>query len=437
MRISRTSLGLVIALGLALVPAGLGGDNIPSILGQRERCAIRDGWLAKRLETVLPELMRREKLDMWIVVSRENNDDPVFRSLAPAEFLSSWRMYMLVFFDRGPEGVERISISRMGAGALYKEVWEHDKEDPWTCLGRVVRERKPERIGTNESDVFSHADGLTASLKRKLAAAVGPDYAPRLLSAEGLAVGWLERRIPEELEAYSHLASIAHAVAREALSRKVITPGVTTADDLSWWLWDRNDELRLGTWARAGISVQRPKDSPFKDTVIRRGDLVHIDYVFDYLHLGSDVKACAYILKEGETDVPEGLKKALAAGNKVQDILMGEFAEGRTGNEILSAALKKVRDAGINGTILAHPVGFHGHGAGTNIGRWDNQMSLPGLGDYPLHYDTCHAIEITATTPVREWGDTEVLMELEDDAVFTRRGTFFLNGRQTSIIVIR
>ena len=426
-----------LVLGAGLLAAGASGDSIPSILGPRERCAVFDGWLEKRLDTVLPDVMRREKIDMWIVVSRENNEDPVFLSLVPAGYLASWRMYILVFFDRGREGLERISISRMGAGGLYKEAWEYGKTDQWACLGRVVRDRNPRRIGINESDAFSDGDGLTASLKRKVVDAVGPEHASRLCSAERLAVGWLERRIPDEIEAYSHLASIAHAVLAEALSRKVITPGVTTTHDLSWWLWNRNDELRLHTWAQAGVSIQRPTTSPFKDSVIRRGDLIHVDYVFDYLHLGSDTKACAYILKEGETDVPEGLKRALAAGNRVQDILIGELKEGRTGNEILASALKKVRDEGIKGTILAHPVGFNGHGAGTIIGKWDNQVNVPGAGDYPLFADTCHAIEVTATTPVPEWRDQDVLMELEDDAFFGRNGIFFLNGRQTSIIVIQ
>ena len=436
MNVTKKTIAFMI-LSLGLVSASLHGDAIPSILRQRERNAVFDGWLAKRLDTVLLEIMRREKIDMWIVISRENNEDPVFLSLVPAGFLASWRTYMLVFYDRGKEGVERISISRMGAGDLYKEAWDSAKTDQWTCLAQVVRERKPSRIGIDEGEVFSYGDGLTASLKQKLVDALGPEYASRLCPAEKLAVGWLERRIPEELEVYPHLAVMAHRILEEALSSKVITPGVTTTLDLAWWLWDRTEELRLHVWATAGVSIQRPKNSPFKDSVIRRGDLIHCDYVFSYLHLSTDTKACAYVLKEGEEDVPEGLKRALSAGNRLQDILIGELKEGLTGNQILAAALKKAKEAGIKGTILAHPLGFHGHGAGTNIGRWDNQTGIPGTGDYPLFPETCHAIELTATSVVPEWGNQEVTMELEEDAAFTKQGTFFLDGRQTSIIVLR
>jgi hypothetical protein len=424
-------------LGLALFSTGLQADQIPLILGQRERNAVFDGWLAKRLDTILPDVMRREKIDMWIVVSRENCEDPVFLSLVPAASFASWRTAMLVFCDRGKEGVERLSLSRAGQGDLYKEVWDSAKSDQWTALREIVQARKPKRIGINEGDVFAYGDGLTASLKRKLEATLGPEYSARFTSAQYLTVGWLERRLPEEIEVYSQLAAISHAILKEALSRQAITPGVTTTNDLFWWLWDRTESLRLHVWAGATVSIQRPKDSPYKDDVIRRGDLVHIDYNFDCFHLGTDTKGCAYILKEGETDVPEGLKKIMADGNRMQDILMGELKEGMTGNQILPIALKKVREAGITGKILAHPVGFHGHGAGTSIGRWDNQVGLPGLGDYPLYPDTCHAIELTATGKVPEWGNQEVTMELEEDAAFTRQGTFFLDGRQTSIILIK
>jgi hypothetical protein len=430
-------LSVLVFLGLGLSLAPLLGAQIPSILGQRERNAVFDGWLARRLDSILPEIMRREKIDMWIVISRENNEDPVFLSLVPAGFLASWRTYMLVFYDRGKEGVERISISRMGAGDLYKEAWNSTKTDQWTCLAGVIRERKPSRIGIDMGEVFSFGDGLTASLKQRLVDTLGPEYASRLCPAEKLAVGWLERRIPEELEVYPHLAVMAHRILDEALSSEVITPGVTTTLDLAWWLWDRTEELRLHVWAMPGVSIQRPKDSPFKDSVIRRGDLIHCDYVFSYLHLSTDTKASAYVLKEGEEDVPEGLKSALSAGNRLQDILIGELKEGLTGNQILAAALKKAKEAGIKGTILAHPLGFHGHGAGPIIGRWDNQTGIPGAGDYPLYPETCHAIELTATSAVPEWGNQEVTMELEEDAIFTKHGTFFLDGRQTSIIVLR
>jgi hypothetical protein len=433
---AKKSIGILLLVALS-VSGGLFADRIPSILGRKEQTAVIDGWLVKRLNTVLPEIMRREKIDMWIVVSRENNVDPVFLSLVPGNFFSSWRTHMLVFFDRGKEGVERISVSRNGAGDLYKEAWEFGKTDQWSCLGRVVKERKPKRIGINEADDFSYGDGLTVSLKRKLVEAVGPEYASRFCSAENLAVGWLERRIPEEIEVYSHLVSIAHGVLKEALSRKAVMPGVTTTDDLSWWLWDRNDELHLHTWAQAGVWVDRPKDSPFTDNIIRRGDLVQIDYVFDYLNLSTDVKACAYVLREGETDVPAGLKKALANGNRVQDILIGELREGLSGDAILAAALGKIKEAGLKGTILAHPIGNHGHAAGAIIGRWDHQQGVPGVGKYPLFADTCHAIELTATTPVPEWGDRDVTIHLEEDAVFTKHGTFFLDGRQTDIIAVK
>ena len=83
---------------------------------------------------------------------------------------------------------------------------------------------------------------------------LGPTYTSRLYSAERLAVGWLERRMPEELEVYPHIVAIAHHIIAEAFSRKVITPGVTTTQDVSWWIRERFRELRLSTWFHPSVS---------------------------------------------------------------------------------------------------------------------------------------------------------------------------------------
>jgi hypothetical protein len=410
----------------------------PNVLPLRERGPVYDRWLDNRLETVLPEIMRRERIDMWLVICREYEEDPVYLSLVPYDSMSARRLSMLVFFDRGKDGVEKFAVSRYGIGGLYKAVWDPEKIGQWERLAQVIKEREPRRIGINESGVFAFGDGLSSSNKAALVRALGPEYARRLVSAERLAVGWLERRTPEEMEVYSHIVGLAHAIIAEAFSNRVITPGATTTEDVVWWMRERIADLKLATWFQPSISIQRAKSSPYKDgIIIHRGDLLHCDMGIVYLGLCTDTQQLAYVLKDGEEDVPQGLKNGLAQGNRLQDILLAEFREGRTGNDILAAALKKARSGGLRPSIYTHPLGVHGHAAGPAIGLWDRQNGVPGAGDYPLFGDTVYSIELNVAAAVAEWNGQDVSFALEQDAVYTLRGARFLDTRQTDFHRIR
>ena len=419
--------------------AGSAAAEAPAVLGLKDQARVVDGWLKVRLDTVLPELMRREKFDMWLVVCEEYNEDPVYLTLVPFEDISARRLSMLVFYDKGEgQGIEKFTVSRYGIGDLYKSAWDPAKDpDQWQRLAQVIKDRRPKRIGIDESETFAFGDGLTASLKERLVRVLGKEYASRLQSAERLAVGWLERRIPEELETYPHVVAIAHAIIAEAFSRDVITPGATTAEDVSWWMRERIRGLGLAAWFHPDISIQRPKTSLTKGDVIHRGDLLHCDMGITYLRLNTDTQQHAYVLKEGEVDAPQGLKDALAQGNKLQDILLAEFREGRTGNEVLAAALAKAKSEGLKPSIYTHPLGYHGHAAGPTIGLWDQQNGVPGAGAYPLFYDTVYSIELNAKANAPEWDNQEVTIALEQDAAFTKKGTYFLDERQTKFFLIK
>jgi Xaa-Pro aminopeptidase len=376
---------------------------------------------------------------MWLVICEEYNEDPVYLSLVPFASFSARRLSILVMHDRGGEqGVERFAVSRYGVGRLFPTVWKADDEDQWQALAKAVKARDPKRIGINESEVFAFGDGLSVSLKGQLIRALGPDIAKRLVGAERLAVGWLERRLPEEIEVYHHIAAIGHAIIAEAFSSAVITPGITATDDVEWWMWEKARALGQTTWFHPSVSIQRPKDSPHKESsVIHRGDLLHCDFGINYLKLNTDTQQLAYVLRPGETDAPPGLKVALAQGNRLQDILLAEMKEGRTGNEILAAALKKAKDGGLRPSVYTHPLGVHGHAAGPTIGLWDKQGGVAGAGDYALFPDTVYAIELNVRAAVAEWGGQDVQIALEQDAAFTRSGAFFLDRRQTEFILIK
>ncbi len=413
-------------------------DPAVRVLTHREQAPLVKGWIQKRFDTVLPQLMGRTGIDMWIIVSREYNDDPVFRSMAPLTTFSSRRRTILVFFNPGGgKPVERLSIGRFDYDGLFKVVQTHN-DAQYEGLRKVVEERNPRVIGINESDNWNHADGLTANEKRRLTDALGPTYAARMKSAEMLAVGWLEIKLPEELDAYRHVMKVAHMVIREAFSNKVITPGKTTSEDVVWWMRQRVVEMGLGKWFHPSVTIHRQGGSKPGENVIQPGDMLHTDFGLVYLGFSTDTQHNAYVLKQGETDAPQGLKDGLKAANTLQDLTMKFARVGETGNNALSDARAAAIKAGIVPSIYCHPVGYHGHGAGPPIGMTDYQDGVPVRGDYMFFPYTWHSIELNATHKVPEWGGQAVRFALEEDAAIMPDGKWdWIDGRQTEFYLIK
>jgi Xaa-Pro aminopeptidase len=407
------------------------------ILPLRERMQVYNGWLSKRLETLLPALMDECGIDMWLIIAREYNEDPVIMSLLPEPNLYARRRTILVLHRR-PGKVERLAVSRYGFGDFYEGVWDPEKEDQYECLVRIIQERNPKNIGINIGNTWAFGDGLTHSEYTRLIDFL-KDMTEKLVSAEKLCVRWLETRIKEELETYPMLVELTHAIIQEAFSSRVITPNVTTTDDLQWWIRQRMLDLGVEMWFPATVDLQGKGDlydAEEKRMLIHRGDLLHCDVGFYYLGLATDVQENCYILRQGEDDAPKGLSDALVTGNRLQDILAGAMKMGLTGNEILKKALGNAKKEEINASIYTHPIGVHGHGAGPTIGLWDQQEGVPGRGDHPLHGDTCYAIELNIKQAVPEWDGQEVRMSLEETACWTGEKLNYLSGRQTHLFLV-
>lgn len=410
------------------------------VLPLRRQAEVQTRWLLRRLETVLPEVMRREGFDMWIVAGREYNEDPVLLTLLPPTAISARRRTILIFFILPSGQLERLSLSRAGSGyeGVYQGVWDQFKEDQWEAVGRLVRERGPKRIAIDVSGTFAFGDGLSHSEFQELSRALGPEMMTRTAGAERLAVGWLERRTDDELASYPGIVEIAHGVVAEGFSSRVVHPGVTSSADVAWWMRQRMEDAGLPAWFQPSVSAQRRgMDEVGQDAPLLPGDVLHCDMGFRYLGLCTDCQQLAYILAPGETGAPAGLKRLLKQANRLQELTMGEYVGGRTGNEILSATLSAMRAEGIDGCLYTHPLGFHGHGAGPTIGLFDHQEGVPGRGDYQLFEDTCYALELNAKAPVPEWGGQEVRAALEEDVVFAGGKARLLDGRQTEFHLIR
>lgn len=417
------------------------------VLPMRQQAAIKNAWLTQRLDTVIPEIMAREGLDLWLVIAREYNEDPVVMTLLPAPSMAARRRTILMF-HRQPDGsVERCTISRYGMKGFYEAKWEPEKEGQYECLAREIKERDPKTIGLNISEHFAFGDGLSHQEYMLVEAALGEELMSRVQSATGMAVGWLERRIEPEMTVYPYVVEIGHAIIAKAYSTRVITPGITTTDDVVWWMRETMQAMGLQAWFQPSIELQAP-DAPFKKlgdraknapdprTLILPGDLLHCDMGFYYLGLATDQQQHAYVLKPGETDAPDGLKAALAQGNRLQDILMQEMVVGKTGNQVLKATRDRAIADGLQPSVYTHPLGYHGHAAGPTIGLWDMQDGVPGNGDYPLFDDTAYSIELNVITTVPEWDNQEVRIMLEEDALLSGGQMRYLDGRQTALHLI-
>jgi len=436
---------LILTIALFMTSLSVAQDY-PHILPMKERAQVIDDLLKDKVETVLPNLMERTGIEMWVVVSREYNEDPVIKTLLPATWHAARRRTILVMYKKGDGEVETLAVARYDVGEMFKRAWDPEAQpNQWERLKEIIEERDPKNIGINISEIWGHADGLVVTDYEEMKESIGKKYAERLVSAEELAVGWLETRTAKEMQIYPQIVRIAHEIIAEGFSDRVIQPGVTTTEDAVWWFREKIRELKLVTWFHPSVSIQRADPESFdhlrtfdsrpEENVIIPGDLLHVDFGIQYLRLNTDTQQHAYVLRPGEREVPVYLREAFANGNRLQDIFTDNFKEGRTGNEVLSMSLEEAREKGLKPSIYTHPIGYHGHAAGTTLGMWDQQDGVPGDGDYPLHLNTAYSIELNAATFIEEWGK-EIRIMLEEDAYFDSSGVWYIDGRQRNIMTI-
>lgn len=413
---------------------------MPKLLSLEEQAELRDRWTAERLDTIVPALMREQGIDMWVLIAREYLEDPVLATMLDARSLRARRRTILVFFDPGDgKPVERLTVSRYAIGKLFEPAWVPETEpDQWKRLVELIAARNPKKIALNISAATAFGDGLTHSQYRDFVAALPEPMRARIVPGEELAVGWLETRTPAEMARYPEIVRTAHAIIAEGMSNRVITPGVTTADEVVWWFRERIAGLKLATWFHPSVSIFRQGAAKELggDEIIRPGDMLWTDFGIMYLGLATDTQHLAYVLKPGETDAPAGLKAGLAAANRVQDALTSSFRTGLSGNDMLVEARRKALEAGLNPSIYSHPIGYHGHAAGAAIGFWDDQ-SPSDRGAHRLRPNTAWSIELSQTQAVPEWGGQLVQFRTEEDAFFDGQSVRYLDGRQTRFHLIR
>ena len=427
----------------------IGEINAQQILNEKERAQVIDEILDDRFNNLLPELMDAADLDMWVVISREYNEDPVIKTMLPATWLNARRRTILLFYrDKAKNSIEKLAVARYNVGKNIVSAWDKEKEpNQWKRLMQLISERNPKKIGLNYSTDHNIADGLVKTDYEEFMANLPKKYSSKVVSAQELAVRWIETRSEREMVIYDQLVDITHDIIAEAFSEKVITPGVTTTSDVEWWMRQKVTDLGLETWFHPTIDVQRSKEELVshlysfsgrpEDTVILPGDLVHCDFGITYLRLNTDCQELAYVLKPEETSAPAFLVNGLKDGNKVQDFLTTNMIKGRTGNEILAKSLSEAKASGLKPSIYTHPLGMYGHSAGTTIGMWDSQGGVmrDDGENYPLNPNTVYAIELNTTITIPEW-NRDIRIMLEEAGFYGEDGFRYVNGRQTELLLI-
>ena len=428
---------------LLLLGLSLGAVNA-QILPERDRAILKDEILADRFNNLLPQLMDRSGIDMWLVISREYNEDPVMRTMLPSSWLNARRRTILVFYrNKEQNSIEKLAVARYDVGENITSAWDKEKQpNQWGRLVEIIGERNPNKIGINTSQNFGIADGLVQTDYQELIGALPSAMEAKLVSAETLAVAWIETRTAKEMELYPTLVQITHDIIDEAFSSAVITPGKTTTEDIVWWMRQKVTDLGLETWFHPTIDVQRDNEAlkshiqsfskSKEDDLIIRGDLLHCDFGITYIGLNTDCQQHAYILKDGEDEVPTFLSEAFQKGNRVQDIFTSNFETGKTGNQILLKSLKEAKAVGLRPSIYTHPLGNYGHSAGPTIGMWDSQGGVVGTGDYPLYRNTVYAIELNTTVFIADW-KKDIRIMLEEAGFYGEKGFRYVNKRQEKI----
>lgn len=424
----------IVAQSPAAVP-----DNAPAryhaLPTLREQATERLAWTEARLDRVLPALMREYGVEMWVVSMREYAEDPVFWSITAPTTFAARRRSIYVFYDRGEvEGVERIALGGGSQGGLFtpyrstrpaptgEETAELWGDEQWRLFHEIVDDRDPENIVLNIDEHQAFSDGLHSGEREALEAALGEKYRKRIRREPRLSMNYIAVRIPEMMPRYRQIQETVHAMISEAFSNSVITPGVTTTDDVLWWLRQRVQDLGMTTWFQTSVDRIGPNDPTWTSGVIQRGDMLWTDFGVIAMGLKTDTQHNGYVLPVGETTVPAGIQQCLATANRLQDILLENMDPGQSGNAILAASLAQMRSEDIDGTIYTHPIGDHGHGAGPLIGLWDGQEGVPHRGDPILLPSTWHSTELQATTAIPEWDGKRVSCRQEEEAYLDEDG---------------
>jgi Xaa-Pro aminopeptidase len=417
------------------------------LLPWSEQIAVREQWLVKRHELLLP-MMRRHDVGMWIIVNEEFHDDPLTQYVAPPRPYTGNRD-IFVFIDGGTEGLKKYAITGYIEENLAR-FFEAPSAEPLPAAAtlKALYDRwQPKTIALGIGGSRGQTRSLGEASHRFITEAMGPEAVTRFVSAAPLIIEYLDTRLPEELEHYRAAVTVTEEIVRRALSAEVVTPGRTTVGDVRRALYDMLWAAGVRTWFQPDLRVQRASEENAtsrgflavarEGVVIQPGDLVHIDFGITYMGFDTDWQKMAYVLEPGETEAPAGLQAALRNTNTLQDALMLRHARpGLTGGAVFTATMAEMKARGIEAMIYSHPLGAQGHALGASIDFRSAQRANPSVPAQPLRLGSYMSIELNTATPVAAWGGRKVFVMMEDCAYLTVDGYRFFRPRQEAFYLI-
>ncbi|MBU6081990.1 M24 family metallopeptidase [Allobacillus halotolerans] len=411
-----------------------------SILPLSKREAVQDEWLHTRLNDVLKESMQESEIHTWLTISKEYNEDPLTATFTPSKHDDTRRIGMCLFHLDDQQQLHRywIGLPIPTIDQYYTCVWDRQKQTEWECLNDLLNQLDPEHIAINRSKHVPVSDGLSASLYDVLLENIDSRFHDKFISSEKASVHWFLKRSKEEMTVYPYLTDLTTEICRTALSNEVIVPGVTTCEDVVDWLRQKVMDLGLKTSFYPTIDVQR-KGAPvdrLSGTVIKNGDIVHIDFGITYLGISTDMQQLGYVLYPNETDAPDGLKNLLEQGMTFASIALNEFVVGETGNDIFERAIEVAKAQELQPMLYSHPIGYHCHEAGPTIGLYDRQERIPQRGDYKIINDSAYALEFNVKGYVPEW-EQETYVYLEQPIAVADGQAYYLSPMQENFYLIR
>lgn len=399
----------------------------------KEQYAIKDQCLKERLEIILPQVMEDADVDMWIVASKEYHEDPTFKAMVPAEYLTARRITMFAF-SKEADGIHRYSLSMpdKSVAKFYESKWQFGKEDQMVALKRLIEEKDPKRIALNMSKEFAVCDGFSIGLYQMFKESLGEDIMNKMVNDDLLAMKFMEIRTPTELKLMPEVMSVAHDIMERMYTTDVIKPGITTTNDLEWFMKEEVNKLGLSYWFEPTMDLQRKNgdESRYDSCVIQKGDLLHCDFGIYYMNMCTDTQRLGYVAKDDEDTMPQYLLDGMKVGNRFQDIVRENMIVGRTGNEVFEAAMKQAKEEGIQAMLYSHPCNMYGHGPGPTIGLFSNQNAIPVKGDVKLSNNTVYALELNVKVD-------DYYYFLEETVALTDDGVNFLYKDRDKITFIK
>ena len=399
----------------------------------KEQYALKDQCLKERLEIILPQVMEDADVDMWIVASKEYHEDPTFKAMVPAEYLTARRITMFAF-SKEADGIHRYSLSMpdKSVAKFYESKWQFDKEDQMVALKRLIEEKDPKRIALNMSKEFAVCDGFSIGLYQMFKESLGEDIMNKMVNDDLLAMKFMEIRTPTELKLMPEVMSVAHDIMEIMYTTDVIKPGITTTNDLEWFMKEEVNKLGLSYWFEPTMDLQRKNgdESRYDSCVIQKGDLLHCDFGIYYMNMCTDTQRLGYVAKDDEDTMPQSLLDGMKVGNRFQDIVRENMIVGRTGNEVFEAAMKQAKEEGIQAMLYSHPCNMYGHGPGPTIGLFSNQNAIPIKGDVKLSNNTVYALELNVKVD-------DYYYFLEETVALTDDGVNFLYKDRDKITFIK